>query len=147
MTHTHNQGEAATFIPYRIRTDGDIEIFLQRRDKGIPHAADKFALFGGGIEAGETPEMALLREIREELAYTPRAYTFLGTYGDGQHERIKHVYAEEVAGNFEHSVTVLEGQYGTFMTATEMLQSDELAPGLHTHYPGILERLMRLHQQ
>jgi 8-oxo-dGTP pyrophosphatase MutT (NUDIX family) len=58
-------------IPYRL-INGEYCLFLQKRSKDAAPGADRFGMFGGGIEDGESPEAALLREIREELDYQPR---------------------------------------------------------------------------
>jgi 8-oxo-dGTP diphosphatase len=42
-----------------------------------------WGLFGGHIEAGETPEIAVVREIFEEITYgLPSDFQKFGTYGD-----------------------------------------------------------------
>jgi 8-oxo-dGTP pyrophosphatase MutT (NUDIX family) len=46
------------------------KFLLQLRDnkKGIS-SPNKWAIFGGGIEKNETPKMAVIREIKEELDF------------------------------------------------------------------------------
>ena len=46
--------------------DGDGRVLLQRRPQGKPMAG-LWEFPGGKIESGETPEMALVRELHEEL--------------------------------------------------------------------------------
>jgi len=45
----------------------DGKILLQQRDKEGCNYPECLATFGGGIEPGETPMQALVRELREEL--------------------------------------------------------------------------------
>lgn len=44
-----------------------------RDDKPGLRLANHWALFGGAVEAGETGEATLRRELREELSFAPRA--------------------------------------------------------------------------
>lgn len=43
------------------------ELLLQQRDWEVPNFPGCLATFGGGIEIGETPMEALIRELNEEL--------------------------------------------------------------------------------
>jgi len=48
------------------------EYLLQQRDENAPTFKHYWTLFGGRVEEGEKPAEALLRELDEELALTPR---------------------------------------------------------------------------
>ena len=50
--------------------DQDKKILLQHRAEDAERLPGYWAFFGGGIEAGETPERAVKRETLEELNYT-----------------------------------------------------------------------------
>ena len=58
--------------------------FLQRRDPAAWHLPGLWELPGGGVEAGENLEAALLRELAEELAWRPAAWRGA--------EALEHVY-------------------------------------------------------
>lgn len=51
----------------------DERILLCRISDSVPHSVGKWTLPGGGIEFGESPEQAMIREVREEtgLRATP----------------------------------------------------------------------------
>lgn len=55
------------------------QIFLQDRT-GYKTLGEHYGFFGGGIEAGETPEQALVREIKEELNYEISNFQFIGIF-------------------------------------------------------------------
>lgn len=46
--------------------NSDNKILLLKRGKGAPWMPEKWALVGGGVEKGETPQQAVEREIMEE---------------------------------------------------------------------------------
>lgn len=60
--------------------------FLQRRDLAASHLPGCWEFPGGKVEAGESPEAALRRELEEELAWTPGALRPL--------EVIRHAYPD-----------------------------------------------------
>jgi len=56
------------------------ELLLQLRDED-PEIG-KWVLFGGGVNGGETPQVALAREIKEELGYKIKRAEFFKEYVD-----------------------------------------------------------------
>ena len=81
---------------YALMTQGD-EILLCRISDQLPHHHGKWTLPGGGIEFGEHPEAAVVREVAEETGLVVRV------------DRLQHVDAVEVetADTHFHSVRIL----------------------------------------
>lgn len=67
------------------------QFLLQLRDN-IPNIVypGHWGLFGGHLEAGESSDIALARELIEEIGYTPPNLLKFGCYADAQ--AIRHVY-------------------------------------------------------
>ena len=59
--------------------DKSNRILLQDRRK-ISKRGEEWGFFGGGIEEGETPEQALIRETKEELGYDLKEFEYIGNY-------------------------------------------------------------------
>ena len=55
--------------------DGERFLLARQRD------TERWSLIGGGIEPGETPQEAIVREVREELGVTPTIGEIIGAYG------------------------------------------------------------------
>ena len=114
----------ASLLPYRKRGDA-YEYFVQKRALTAKRAAGQFGLFGGKLEVGETPDAAVLREIREELTYecipVPFfSYEFVDSF--------LHVYIEAVDADFESRIQVQEGEYGVFLTLQEVMAEPLMNP-------------------
>jgi 8-oxo-dGTP diphosphatase len=71
----------------------DGRFLMTSRVAGQPYAA-YWEFPGGKLEAGETPEQALVRELQEELGVTPTTWDFLGVlHLDYPHARVRlHVF-------------------------------------------------------
>ncbi len=117
VTKHQKARQLASIIPYR-KQDGRWFFYLQRRDGNAKLSPGFLGLFGGGMEEGETPEEAMLRETQEELCITPKDYWFFWTYRF--FFKVVHVYAIEVGADFEQTVTVCEGEYGRFFSMEEI---------------------------
>ena len=107
----------AAFIPYR-KTQIGYEFYLQKRDVTAKLNPGLFGTFGGHMEEGESPTETLRREIMEELRYQPKKEIYFSKYETAI--GIIHFYIEEVGADFESQVEVHEGEYGTFLTSTEI---------------------------
>ena len=74
----------------------DNKILLAMKKRGF--AEGKYNGIGGKIEGGETPEEAMIRETKEEIAVTPLTYEKVGfiefdEYYKGEKEKIAfHLY-------------------------------------------------------
>ena len=99
------------------------EILLYLRDKkpGIPFP-DCWDLIGGHLEEGETPEEALLREVKEELNYDLKEYKFYKKFicleGDA-YPNEKYIFSGKIDLPFE-KITLFEGERPQFFSRKEI---------------------------
>jgi 8-oxo-dGTP diphosphatase len=89
---------------------GEFLLYLRDNKPTIPFP-DHWDLIGGHVEEGETPEQALVREVKEELDINLKEYTFYRKYecltGDA-YENIKYIYTGRINIPIEE-ITLLEG--------------------------------------
>ena len=80
--------------------NADGKLLLQHRTKDAPTFPDYWAFFGGGIEEGESPKEAVMRESLEELGYALTSPVFFRTlriiYKGNEHTI--HVFSEMYKG-------------------------------------------------
>ena len=100
---------------------GEFLLYLRDNKPGIPFP-DHWDLIGGHVEEGETPEEALVREVKEELDIDLKDYTFYKTYvcmkGDA-YENIKYIYNGKISVPIEE-VTLLEGVRPQYFSRDEI---------------------------
>jgi 8-oxo-dGTP diphosphatase len=86
-------------------------IYLRDDKPGIPFP-NHWDLFGGHVENGETPEEALIREVKEELGIDLKEWKFFRTYvcteGDA-YPNVKHIFWSKIEKDCEE-LRLYEGQ-------------------------------------
>ena len=116
----------ANLIPYYPIKNG-FQFYLSLRSKGAKQYPDYWSFWGGGIEKNETPEQAMIREIKEELNWTPTNYKFLGVYIDPMPNK-KSIYFIKVSHDFEKNIEIKESQGGKFFTINEIEKEKLIIP-------------------
>ena len=107
-----------------ILTNKEDKALLQLRDNKHSYAGS-WALFGGHIDGSETPEEALVREIKEEINYSLKNYKLIKeSYVEGFG---KVYWFHSVIDVKLSELTLLEGDDLNFFTYEEILKL-KLAP-------------------
>lgn len=91
MSHTYEYPRPALTVDAVVfgLDDENLKILLIRR--GLEPFKDRWALPGGFVQVGESPDAAAARELDEETALTPRVLTQIGAYGDPGRDPREHV--------------------------------------------------------
>jgi 8-oxo-dGTP diphosphatase len=101
--------------------NGEFLLYLRDNKPGIPFPG-YWDLIGGHVEEGETPEEALVREVKEELDIDLKDYTFYKRYecltGDA-YENIKYIYKGKINIPIGE-VTLLEGVRPQYFSREEI---------------------------
>ncbi|MGA2408484.1 MAG: NUDIX domain-containing protein [Bacteroidales bacterium] len=100
---------------------GEFLLALRDNKPGIPFP-NHWDLIGGHVEEGETPEEALVREVKEELDIELKEYAFYKKYecltGDA-YENIKYIYTGKINLPIEE-ITLLEGVRPQYFSRAEI---------------------------
>jgi 8-oxo-dGTP diphosphatase len=101
--------------------EGKFLLYLRDNKPDIPFP-DHWDLIGGHVEEGETPEEALVREVKEELDIDLKDYTFYKRFecltGDA-YENIKYIYSGKINLPIEE-VILLEGVRPQYFSRSEI---------------------------
>ena len=101
--------------------NGEFLLYLRDNKPDIPFP-DHWDLIGGHVEEGETPEEALVREVKEELDIDLKEYIFYKKYecltGDA-YENIKYIYSGKIYLPIEE-ITLLEGVRPKYFSRAEI---------------------------
>lgn len=133
-----NKRITAHLIPYKI-IDGHFFIYLQKRSNDAERKPGWFSIFGGGVEGGESPEKAMLREIKEELNFIPTGFCFLGKYNDDY--SISYYYIQKVYDNFEREIKIEEGEYGRFFREDEIENENKFSENSKKIIKDLISRI------
>jgi 8-oxo-dGTP diphosphatase len=102
---------------------GQLLIYLRDDNPAIPFP-NHWDLFGGHLEKGETPEQALLREVKEEIGIELKAWQpfrrFDCAEGDA-YPNVKHIYWATIDKS-PAELTLYEGQKLRSITMAERKQ-------------------------
>lgn len=100
---------------------GEFLLYLRDNKPTIPFP-DHWDLIGGHVEEGETPEQALVREVKEELGMDLKDYKFYKRFecltGDA-YENIKYIYTGRINIPLEE-ITLYEGVKPQYFSAEEI---------------------------
>ena len=100
---------------------GELLLYCRDNKPGIPFP-QHWDLFGGHVEEGETPEEALVRELKEELNYDLKEFRFFKKYecleGDA-YPNIKYIYSGRINIPVEE-LNLLEGEYLKYFKREEI---------------------------
>ena len=101
--------------------NGEFLLALRDNKPGIPFP-NHWDLIGGHVEEGETPEEALVREVKEELDLDLKEYSFFKIYeclnGDA-YENTKYIYTGKINIPIEE-ITLLEGERPQYFAREEI---------------------------
>jgi len=125
----------------------ELLLYLRDNNPAIPFP-DHWDLIGGHVEEGETPEEALVREVKEELDLELKDYSFYKKYecltGDA-YENIKFIYTGRIDIPLE-DITLLEGVRPQYFKRSEIagvrlanILKSILLDYIHDHQPGSLK--------
>lgn len=98
------------------------KLLISRRQKG-QHLAGKWEFPGGKVEQGEALEIAMLRELKEEVGLTATQYSLFDSLSFQYDEVHLSLYFYLVTA-YQGEAASLEGQQIKWVTAAELNQYD-----------------------
>lgn len=114
----------ANLILYDVNGTGECLTYLSLRSKSATMYPDYYGFWGGAIENGETPAQAMLREMKEELKFTPTSYEYLGTFLTPG--AIKVVFYTRMERRIADGLPIHEGQGGVWFGRSRLRKETKM---------------------
>jgi 8-oxo-dGTP diphosphatase len=92
------------------------QVLLNLRDKDAEIDAGMWSFFGGKVDGDESPDAALVREIKEEISFDLKDYKVLYEVIDGDRKKIFYIGKCNLP---LHSLTLGEGEDFAFFSFEE----------------------------
>lgn len=123
-------------------------IIVQERGKHSK-MGEKYGLWGGGFKEGENAKQALLRELQEELEYTPKELQYLGEYTHLNTKEsdykgltiVVHIFLSPITNDLR-KCKILEGVSQVEMHIDDAIQSTEFMEGNTDIFKKIKEEFL-----
>ena len=105
--------------------DDKLNLLFQLRSRDAPILPGYLGFFGGGIEINETPDIAIQREIKEEIEYIGQFIFYKIRYakiGNWYKEK-SHVFINNFKGNKE-DIVINEGEKALWLNLNQLSKSN-----------------------
>jgi|GEM_PF-3141889 len=123
---------ARRHVAIAIFIDKDDYLYIQERGK-VSKIGEKYGLWGGSIEKGETPKQAFLREMQEKLDFAPPEINYWGTHVyQYKHEGVLRTLTQEAficplkKPLDKYNIKIQEDEGIVKMHLDDLLENDEI---------------------
>lgn len=107
-------------------------LFYLRDNKDIPER-NKWSIFGGVIENGETKEEGLERELKEELNILVSEIRYIGQMTNPKDQRL-YFFKGKIYENNPENIHITEGQKAAYFNSNEISGKNKFETSVEAFY-------------